>query len=179
MIRLGYRCGFDQLNEKIFPSELLRRHNYITYSKEFLNFLKGIRLAQMYLDDFVSIYCWLPKCTDCELLLRLYGERMDYKNNFKIKMYRCEKCGKEKKEVSLFKDDDINLLKIRVILKKPLINCDGSPLIYSKLVYEKIFITYTSLDTILNQNKNSKLEFFNNLENSVLLCGKEIRLNLI
>ncbi|MFX1310095.1 MAG: tetratricopeptide repeat protein [Promethearchaeota archaeon] len=175
MIHLGYRCGFDYLNEDVFPNKLLRNQRYIKYSQEFLNFLKRIRLAQMYLNDFVSIYCWLPKCTSCHNLLRLYGERINYKNGSKTKMYRCEKCGKEKREIRDMKSEDIPYLKIRVVIKSSLSNCEGEALFYSKLDYERIFITYSVLEIIQNKTKFNSSELFNNLENAVLLCGKDIR----
>ncbi|MFX1388955.1 MAG: tetratricopeptide repeat protein [Promethearchaeota archaeon] len=174
---LGYRCGFDSLDDTVFPNELQKSHNYISYSKEFQSFLKGIRLAQMYLNDFISIYCWLPKCMKCDLLLKLYGERLDYKTGSKIKMYRCEECGKEKREIYKLNDEEMSQIKIRVILKKPFVNFDGSQLIYSKLDYERILITYISLTKIKNQTKNDKIEFNNSLKNAFLLYGKEIRTN--
>jgi tetratricopeptide (TPR) repeat protein len=175
MIQLGYRCGFDSLNEIVFPNKLLKNHRYITYSKEFLNFLKRIRLAQIYLNDFISIYCWLPKCDKCESLFKLYGERINYKDGSKTRMYRCEICGKEKREVEHITDEEVPYLKVRIILKKPLLNYDKETNFYSKLEYEKIFITYSTLETIKINLSSKSSEFFDNLENGVLLYGQDIR----
>ncbi|MFX0039557.1 MAG: tetratricopeptide repeat protein [Promethearchaeota archaeon] len=175
MIQLGYRCGFDSLNEIVFPNKLLKNHRYITYSKEFLNFLKRIRLAQIYLNDFISIYCWLPKCDKCESLFKLYGERINYKDGSKTRMYRCEICGKEKREVEHLTDEEVPYLKVRIILKKSLLNYDKETNFYSKLEYEKIFITYSTLETIKINLSSKSLELFDNLENGVLLYGQDIR----
>jgi tetratricopeptide (TPR) repeat protein len=179
MIHLGYRCGFDYLNETVFPNKLLKNHRYITYSQEFLNFLKSIRLAQMYLNDFISIYCWLPKCKSCHQLLRFYGERINYKNGSKTKMYRCENCGKEKREIHPLKSEDKPYLKIRVITKSRLLNYQGETICYSKLAYERIFITYSVLETIQNKSKLSSSEVITSLESAVLLCGKDRKKTMI
>ncbi|MFW9973306.1 MAG: hypothetical protein ACFFDF_24190, partial [Candidatus Odinarchaeota archaeon] len=176
MIHLGYRSGFDSLNEIVFPNKLLKNYRYITYSQEFLTFLKRIRLAQMYLNDFVSIYCWLPKCNNCESLFRLYGERISYKDGSKTKMYRCEKCGTERKKIEQIDNQDIPYLKVRVILESSPLHNDRKTLFYSKLDYERIFITYSTLDAI-NSKFNSS-ELIDSLEKAVLLYGQDIKKKL-
>ncbi|MFX1501787.1 MAG: tetratricopeptide repeat protein, partial [Promethearchaeota archaeon] len=176
IIHLGYRCGFSQLNKAIFPQKLLKSYRYISYSEEFLKFLRRIRLEQMYLNDFVSIYCWLPKCMKCNGLLRLYGERINYKANTKTRMYRCENCGREKREIYQLKDENYPPLKMRVLIKSPLSNWDGTTLLYSKLDYEKIFITYTPLEVMKSNLKSKSSDLINNLENAFLLYGQDIRI---
>ncbi|MFX1436092.1 MAG: tetratricopeptide repeat protein [Promethearchaeota archaeon] len=175
MIQLGYRCGFDSLNEIVFPNNLLKNRRYITYSKEFLNFLKRIRLAQMYLNNFISIYCWLPKCNNCESLLKLYGERINYKDGFKTRMYRCETCGKEKREVEQMANEEVKYLKVRIILKEPLLNYDKETRFYSKLEYEKIFITYSTIKEIEDNLTSKSSDLLDNLGEGVLLYGQDIR----
>jgi hypothetical protein len=174
MIKLGYRCVFDSLNETIFPSKLLKNNRYIVYSEDFLNFLKKVRLAQMYLNDFVAIYCWLPKCESCESLLKIYGERINYKDGSKTKMYRCENCGKEKRSIEQLDIENIPYLKLRVILEKPLQNYNDKIHFYSKLDYESIFITYSTLDAIQKNSKSKTSELIDNLKNAVLLHGDPI-----
>ncbi len=178
MIHLGYRCGFDSLNETIFPNKLLKNHRYITYSEDFLNFLKKIRLAQMYLNDFVSIYCWLPKCNNCESLLRLYGERINYKDGSKTIMYRCENCGKEKRQIEDLNNENLPYLKIRVIMGASPLSSEGKTRFYSKLDYERIFITYSILETIQDDSLSNSPELVDNLENAVLLYGQNIKQKL-
>ena len=175
MIKLGYRCVFDSLNETVFPNKLLKNNRYIVYSEDFLNFLKKIRLAQMYLNDFVAIYCWLPKCESCENILKIYGERINYKDGSKTKMYRCENCGKEKRNFEQLENDNIPYLKLRVILRSPLQTHEKRTQFYSKLDYENIFITYSTLDIIQNKSDSKTSELVENLKKAVLLYGEDIQ----
>ncbi|MFX0006910.1 MAG: tetratricopeptide repeat protein, partial [Candidatus Hermodarchaeota archaeon] len=179
LIKLGYRCVFDYLNETIFPHKLLKNNRYIVYSREFLNFLKKVRLAQMYLNDFVAIYCWLPKCEKCESLLKIYGERINYKDGSKTKMYRCENCGKEKRSVEQLDNENIPYLKLRVILHSPLQIPNKSTQFYSKLDYESIFITYSNLDVIQNISNSKTAELIDNLKNAVRIYGEDIQKRLL
>jgi tetratricopeptide (TPR) repeat protein len=179
MIKLGYRCVFDSLNETIFPHKLLKNNRYIVYSKEFLNFLKKVRLAQMYLNDFIAIYCWLPKCESCAHLLKIYGERINYKDGSKTKMYRCENCGKEKRSVEKLDNENIPYLKLRVILHSRLQTSTNRTQFYSKLDYESIFITYSNLDIIQNNSNSKTSDIIDSLKNAVLLFGDDIQNRLL
>ncbi len=175
MIQLGYRCVFDSLNETIFPNKLLKNNRYIVYSKEFLNFLKKVRLAQMYLNDFVAIYCWLPKCESCGNLLKIYGERLNYKDGSKTKMYRCQNCGKEKRSVEQMDNQNVHYLKLRVILESPLKGYDNKTQFYSKLDYESIFITYSTIKVIQNNLNSNGSELIENIKKAALLYGEDIQ----
>ncbi|MFX0023556.1 MAG: tetratricopeptide repeat protein [Candidatus Hermodarchaeota archaeon] len=179
MIKLGYRCVFDSLNETIFPNKLLKNNRYIVYSEEFLNFLKKIRLAQMYLNDFVAIYCWLPKCESCEKILKIYGERINYKDSSKTKMYRCENCGKEKRSVERLDNENIPYLKLRVIFRSSLQTHEKRTQFYSKLDYESIFITYSTFNIIQNNSDSKLSELIDNLKSAVLLYGEDFQKKLL
>jgi len=171
---LGYRCGFDDLNENLFPKELLEKHGYISYSKEYRAFLTDSNHA--FFNDIIAIYSWLPSCDKCKSILKLYGERVDYKTNQRISYYRCEKCEKEKNNIRDIQDSNTSYIKIRIILNSASFFPERkkNQVQYNKLDHEKLFITYTYFDEILKDHK-SHSDLLNNLSNAVLLYGQDIR----
>ncbi|MHA1508817.1 MAG: tetratricopeptide repeat protein [Promethearchaeota archaeon] len=172
--KFGYRCGFNYFNENLFPKELLEKHGYISYSKEYQSFLRGTDYAVF--NDVVAIYSWLPTCDKCNHILKSYGERVDYKTKQRITYYRCEKCGSEKKEIYDLQDSNVSYIKIRVILNSVSLFPErkNTQVRYNKLDHEKLFITYTYFDEILKDRK-SHSDLLSNLSNAVLLYGQDIR----
>ncbi len=172
--KLGYRCGFDDFNENIFPNDLLEKRGYISYSKEYQAFLMGTNHA--FLDDVIAIYSWLPTCDKCKGTLKLYGERVDYKTKQRISYYRCKKCEYEKSEARDLQASNIFNIKVKVVLKSTsrFLERKNSNVKFNKLEHEKLFITYTHLDKVL-KDPNDYIDFLMSLSNAVLLYGKDIR----
>jgi len=176
--KLGYRCGFDDFNENLFPNELLEKRGYISYSKEYQSFLMGSNHA--FFDNIIAIYSWLPTCDKCKSVLKLYGERVDYKTNQRINYYRCEKCEWETSETRDLQASNISTIKIRVILNSASFfperknNNNKFGVQYAKLDQEKLFITYTCFDEILKDHK-SHSDLLTNLSQAALLYGQDIR----
>jgi len=172
--KLGYRCGFDYFNKNLFSKELLEKHGYISYSKEYQSFLKGSNYAVF--NDIIAIYSWLPTCDKCKHTLKLYGEKVDFKTKQRITYYRCEKCGTEKNDIKDLQDFNNSYVKIRVILNSASLFSDrkNTQVQYNKLDYEKLFITFTCFDEVRKDRKNHS-DLLCNLSNAVLLYGQDIR----
>ncbi|MFX0074729.1 MAG: tetratricopeptide repeat protein [Candidatus Hermodarchaeota archaeon] len=172
--KLGYRCGFDDFNEHIFPTELLEKRGFISYSKEYHDFLKGAN--HEFFDNVVAIYSWLPTCDKCKGPLKLYGERVDFKTKQRTSYYRCKKCDHEISEVRDLEASNIFNIKVKVVLKS--VNCfserKNNKVNFSKLDREKLFITYTPFDEIV-RDPNAYLDLLISLKSAVLLYGKDIR----
>lgn len=166
LVKLGYRCGFDQIDT--ISHDLLNKYRYVSYSKEFLLFLK--RLDSCLFNNVVAIYSWLPTCDFCKDILKLYGERVNYKSGYRTKLYRCSTCGWEKEEDHPLEVIDKSYLKVRVVVNSlsSLPNHNQSHFRVSKLDYEKIFLTCSDLESF----RNTATPKF---QNAVLLYGKDIR----
>jgi tetratricopeptide (TPR) repeat protein len=171
---LGYRSGFDDFNEKIFPKELLEKRGFISYSKEYHAFLMGT--DHQFFEDVIAIYSWLPTCEKCKGTLKLYGERVDFKTKQRISFYRCKKCEHEQSEARDLQASNIFNIKVKVVLKSA--SCfserKNNKVKFNKLDREKLFITYTPFDEIV-RDPNAFLDFLMSLSNAVLLYGKDIR----
>ena len=172
--KLGYRCGFDDFNKKIFSTELLEKRGYIAYSNEYQSFLTGSNHA--FFDNIIAIYSWLPTCDKCKNVLKLFGERVDYKTKQRINFYRCEKCDWEKSDIGDLQTSNISAIKIKVILNSSSFfpKRKKNQVHYTKLDHEKLFITYTYFDEIL-KDRNGYSDLLINLSSAVLLYGQDIR----
>jgi len=172
--KLGYRCGFDDFNENLFPVELLEKRGYISYSKEYHAFLMGTNHA--FFDNVIAIYSWLPTCEKCKGTLKLYGERVDYKTKQRISYYRCEKCEHEISEARDLQASNIFNIKVKVVLNST--SCfterKNNKVKYTKLDREKLFITYTPFDEVLKDPK-THTDLLTSLSDAVLLYGRDIR----
>lgn len=167
LVELGYRKGVVHLNESSFPQEFLKTQRFISYSNEFQKFFPKVSIP--FSEKVVAIYGNLPKCGLCKETLKIYGERINLKNNRRTYFYRCTKCGSKKEKVYPLNGNKTHSIKILVIVK-PLIKKKEF-----KLAYEDLFITYYSLDTVqglIRSKKDSGL--VSELDKSVLLYGKDV-----
>ncbi len=97
LVELGYRKGIVHLDESSFPQDFLKAQRFISYSNEFQRFFPKARIP--FSEKVVAIYGYLPKCGVCKETLRIYGERINLKNNRRTYFYRCPKCGSKKEKV--------------------------------------------------------------------------------
>ena len=171
---LGYRYGFKEFNEGLFPKKLLETRGYISYSKEYQSFLMGFNRG--FFENVIAIYSWLPTCDKCKGALKLYGERVDFKTNQRVSFYRCKKCGWEKGEARDLHASNVSSIKVRVIINSAFFFPErkANKVQYTKLDQEKLFITYTYLDEVL-KDRISQIDLLTSLSNAVLLYGQDIR----